>query len=185
MLQHESVVEFKEAGGPASIFWAVAFSRFGMRTLGDVGWVLELYDAIWDMPDDMGAKCALAASLYSQGRLAVQHGDLARASPMLNDSLTLQGEIGHKRGVELALLETATVARAQGDLPRAARLLGAAESAARATAPTPTDYERLEFEQARTEIRAGLDGETLARLSSEGVAMPIAEATTFALGGLP
>ena len=183
-LQHESLVEFKEAGGPASIFWAVAFSRFGMRTLGDVGWVLELYAAAWDMPDEMGAKCALAESLYSLGRLAGQHGDLARASAMLNDSLTLQGEIGFKRGVELALLETAILARAQGDLPRAARLLGAAESAAGVTATTLTDYERLEFERARAEIKAGLDGDTFTWLSSEGAAMSISEATTFALGGL-
>jgi predicted ATPase len=183
-LQHESLVEFKEAGGPANIFWAVAFSRFGMRTLGDVEWALELNAAAWDMPDDMGAKSALAESLYSLGRLAGQHGDLARASAMLNDSLTLQGEIGFKRGVELALLEAATVARARGDLPRTARLLGAAESAAMATAPNLTDYERLEFERARAEIQAGLDGETFAQLSNEGAAMPIAEATTLAIGGL-
>ena len=90
----------------------------------------------------------------------------------------------HLGGVELALLETAALARARGDLPRAARLLGAAESAASATAPTPTDYERLEFERGRAEIKAGLDGETFARLSHEGAAMPIAEATAIALGGL-
>ena len=180
-LQHESLVEFKEAGGPASIFWAVAWSRFGMRTLGDVGWVLELYDAAWDMPDDMGAKIALAESLYSLGRLAGQHGDLARASAMLNDSLTLQGEIGFKRGVELALLETAAVARAQGDLPRAARLLGAAESAARATAPALTDYERLEFERGLSETEARLDSETFKRLRGEGEAMSIDAAVAYAL----
>ena len=183
-LQHEGLVEFKESGGPASIFWAVAWSRYGMRTLGDVGWVLALFDAVWKMPDDMGAKCALAASLYSQGRLAGQHGDHARASAMLNDSLTLQSEIGFKRGVELALLETAAVARAQDDLPRAARLLGAAESAARTTAPTLTDYERLEFERTRAEIEAGLDGETFTQLTSEGATMSISEATDFALSGL-
>jgi hypothetical protein len=136
------------------------------------------------MPDDMGAKCALAASLYSQGRLAGQHGDHARASAMLNDSLTLQSEIGFKRGVELALLETAAVARAQDDLPRAARLLGAAESAARTTAPTLTDYERGEFERTRAEIEAGLDGETFTQLTSEGATMSISEATDFALSGL-
>jgi tetratricopeptide (TPR) repeat protein len=180
-LQHESLVEFKEAGGPANIFWAVAFSRFGMRTLGDVEWALELYGAAWDMPEDMGARSALAESLYSLGRLAGRHGDLARASAMLADSLTLQGEIGFKRGVELALLETATLARAQGDRPRAARLLGAAESAARATAPTLTEYERLEFERARAEIEADLDGETFARLRDEGVAMPIDAAVAYAL----
>ena len=179
-LQHESLVEFKEAGGPGSIFWAVAFSRFGMRTLGDVGWVLELYGAIWDTPDEVAAKCALAASLYSLGRLAGQHGDLARASAMLNDSLTLHSEIGFKRGVELALLETASVARARGEPPRAALLLGAAESAARATAPTLTDYERREFERARAEIEAGLDGETFARLRDEGEAMSIDAAVAFA-----
>ena len=180
-LQHESLAEFKEAGGPGSIFWAVAWSRFGMRTLGDVAWVLELYGAIWDMPDEVAAKCALAASLYSLGRLAGQHGDLTRASAMLNDSLTLQGEIGFKRGVELALLETANVARARGGLSRAARLLGAAESAARATAPTLTDYGRQEFERARAEIKARLDGETFAQLSSEGDAMPIDAAVAYAL----
>jgi predicted ATPase len=184
-LQHESLVEFKEVGGPASISWAVAWSRFGMRSMGDTWWVLELYAAAWDMPDDMGAKSALAESLYSLGRLAGRHGDLARASAMLNDSLTLQVEIGFKRGVELALLETAALARARDDLPRAARLLGAAESAATATAPTLTDYERLEFERVRAEINAGLDGETFDRLSSEGAAMPIADATAFALAGFP
>ena len=52
-----------------------------------------------------------------------------------------------------------------------------------ATAPTLTDYERLEFERVRAEINAGLDGETFDRLSSEGAAMPIADATAFALAG--
>lgn len=183
-LQRESLVEFKEAGGPASISWAVAWSRFGMRTLGDVWWVLELYAAAWDMPDDMGAKSALAESLYSLGRLAGQHGDLARASSMLTDSLTLQEEIGFMRGIELTLLETANLARARGDIRRAARLLAAAESAASATSPTPTDYERLEFERVLAEISAGLDGEAFDQLRSEGAAMAIAEATTFAFAGL-
>ena len=103
---------------------------------------------------------------------------------MLTDSLELQVEIGFERGVELALLETAAVARAQGDLPPATRLLGAAESAARANAPTLTDYERLEFERVRAEIEAGLDGETFTQLSSEGAAMPISEAISFAISGL-
>ena len=180
-LQHESLAEFKQAGGPASIFWAVAWSRFGMRTLGDASWLLTLYSAAWDMPDDTGAKSALAESLYSLGRLAGQRGDLARATAMLNDSLTLQREIAFKRGVELALLETATVARAQGDLPRAARLLGAADSAARATAPTLTDYERLEFERGLSETEARLDSETLRRLRDDGQAMSTDAAVAYAL----
>jgi hypothetical protein len=133
------------------------------------------------MPDDAGAKCTLAESLYSLGRLAGQRGDQARASAMLDDSLTLYSEIGFKRGIELAILETSNAARAKGDLPRAVRLLGAAENAARATAPALTDYERLEFERVLSDTEAGLDSETFARLRGEGQAMSADATVAYAL----
>ena len=135
------------------------------------------------MTEELGAKTVIAESLYSAGRIANIRGDQDRASGILKQCLNLHQDIGYKRGIELALLETASVAIARNGPQRAARLLGAAESAASATVPEPSDYERLEFEWARAEIEAVLDGETFERLSCEGAAMPLAEATTFALGG--
>ena len=44
-----------------------------------------------------------------------------------------------------------------------------------------TGYERLEFERAGAEIKAGLDGETFAQLSSEGEAMSVDAAVAYAL----
>ena len=183
-VQRQSHAEFKEVGSLSGLSWALGNIRYAMRTPGDVEWMMTLHAQRKEMPADAAAKSAIAETLYSLGRVANIRGDQVRASDILRQSLALYSEIDHPRGVELALLETASLANHQGDPQQAAQLLGAAENAARTTAPSLTDYDRLEFERVTSEIQSALDGEAFARLSSEGAAMPIPEATSFALDGL-
>ncbi|MCH7800282.1 MAG: hypothetical protein IIC24_01945, partial [Chloroflexi bacterium] len=180
-LQQQGIAEYKEAGGMASISWAVACLRAGMRTPGDVWWVLGLYAEAREMPEEIGAKTVIAEGLYSVGRIANIRGDQVRASDILRQCLTLHQEIEYVRGVELALLEMASVASAKNDPQRAARLLGAAENAAKTTAPEPSDYERMEFERVTNQVQSGLNDEDFNRLQADGQAMPIEIAVAHAL----
>ncbi|MCH7800281.1 MAG: TIR domain-containing protein [Chloroflexi bacterium] len=182
-LQRQSLAEFKETGSLPGISWALANIRYAMRTLGDVEWMTTLYAQRPEMPPDTAAKSALAETLYSLGRIANIRGDHDRASDILRQCLTLHSEIDHVRGVELALLETASISIAKDDPQRAACLLGAAESAARTTAPTLTDYERLEFERVTIEVQPALDDATFETFRSVGVGMSVEDAVSYALGG--
>ncbi|MDP6716943.1 MAG: hypothetical protein QF368_20255, partial [SAR202 cluster bacterium] len=180
-LQIEGITEYKEAGSLPGISWAVGCLRAGMRTPGDVWWLLGLYGEAWEMPVELAAKTVIAESLYSTGRIANIRGDQDRASDILSQCLTLHQDIGYKRGVELALLESASVANANADPQRAARLTGAAESVARITVPELSDYENTEFQRVITEVQSGLDDEEFQRLRAEGHAMPVEIAVAHAL----
>ncbi|MDP6715068.1 MAG: hypothetical protein QF368_10625, partial [SAR202 cluster bacterium] len=181
ILQRASLAEFKETGSLPGLSWSLGNIRYAMRTLGDVEWMLTLYAQRQGLEPDTAVKSAIAETLYSLGRIANIRDDHGRASDILRQCLTLHSELDPVRGVELALLESASLAIAKGDPQRAARLLGAAETAAKTTAPQLTDYERLEFDRVTSEVQAGLDGGALKTLRSEGGGMSARDAVGYAL----
>ncbi len=183
-LQYQGLAEFNETGSLPGMSWAMGNIRYSMRTLGDVDWMLLLQAQRQGTSSESAAKSAIAETLYTLGRIADIQGDHDRASVILRQCLTLYSEIGQSRGVELAILEAANLAAAQGNPSRGGRLLAAAKSAATITAPLLVEYERLEYERVEAVLEAAAGGGTISRSTTAGAGMTIAEAISFALTGL-
>src|SRR5262249_10244596 len=108
-------------------------------------------------------------------------GDLARATALHREALTLLRESGEKGNVAEGLEGLAGIAWAQGQPERAARLYGAAEAlreAIRAPLP-PADH--AEHERLVAAVRTGLDAATFEAAWAAGRAQSVADAIAAAL----
>ena len=86
-------------------------------------------------------------------------------------------------GITLTLDDMSSVAVAEGDLPRAARLRGAARNLTTVTGTGLAGYVEEMYEGGvRPGIRGHLSEEDLARYGAEGAAMTLEEAVAYALG---
>ena len=121
--------------------------------------------------------------MTSLGEVVLAQGDAARASALFAESLTLCVDSRDKVDIPMALVGLAGVARSQGQLERAARLLGAAE----ALSDTSGSYRGLAgsliMERTTAAVRAQLDEATFAGMWAEGQKMTLEQAKAEALGG--
>jgi hypothetical protein len=85
-------------------------------------------------------------------------------------------------GITLALDDLASVAVARGELPRAARLWGAARALSSAGGILLADLVDTQFEMyQRPNARSAMDPDELERYAREGRAMSVDEAVAYAL----
>ena len=132
---------------------------------------------IWQQ---LGHKAGCAHTLTILGRLALQQGDMERATRCYQESLVLREVSGEKEGVAAALEGLAKVAAVQGQARRAAQLYGTAE-ALRETMGTPLPpSERASHERAVAAVRADLEETAFAQAWAEGQAMTMEQAMTAA-----
>src|SRR4029079_4837863 len=90
---------------------------------------------------------------------------------------------GDAAGITLTLDDASAVAVAEGDLPRAARLRGAARNLTDETGAGLASYVEDSFDwRARPGVRTRMSAEDLARYGAEGAAMTLDEAVAYALG---
>jgi tetratricopeptide (TPR) repeat protein len=114
------------------------------------------------------------------GELVLANGDYAEARYYFETFLAERYEIGERWGVVWGLQGLCGLALAEGELERAAQLLGAypaiCESFARLTAE-----DRAKCEALASSLREDLSSETFERCCKQGAAMTIPEAVAFAL----
>ena len=141
----------------------------------------------------VGTKWGIAASLGSLGWLALCRGDLTEAVRLLAESLIRRREIGDTGGsawcleklaeISIGAAQSASSRPQHEDLWRAARLFGAAE-ALRAPVGSILDLvDRPDYERQVAILRAHLEEADFAAAWSEGHAMTLEQAVTYALGG--
>lgn len=91
---------------------------------------------------------------------------------------------GDVAGITLTLDDLSAVTVADGDLPRAARLRGAARNLTTVSGAGLAGYVEDTFEaRVRPGVRSHMSEEDLARYGAEGAAMTLDEAVAYALGG--
>jgi hypothetical protein len=92
---------------------------------------------------------------------------------------------GDASGLTLALDDMSAIAVADGDLPRAGRLRGAARNLTIETGAQLAGFVEDTFETGvRPGVRSQLSSEDLARYGAEGAAWTLDEAIAYALGGV-
>jgi DNA-binding CsgD family transcriptional regulator len=133
-------------------------------------------------------KQSLAWACLALGRVVQDQGDLGRAAALYRDSLAFFRDRGDPRGIAEGLArvgQVVAVGQPLAQLPRAARLWGAAAALReRIGAPLPPVDQR-EHEQVVERARTQLDAATWAAAWAEGRGLPLEQAIAAALEQLP
>jgi tetratricopeptide (TPR) repeat protein len=130
-----------------------------------------------------GVTWAIARRITSLGAVVLAQGDTAQASALFMESLAMCLDSRDKVDIPMALAGLAGVAQAQGQVDRAARLLGAAE----ALSDTSGSYRGLAgsliMDGAIAAVRSRLDDATFAAMWAEGQTMTLEQVKAEALAG--
>ena len=125
-----------------------------------------------------------AWGLHMLGTALLRNGDVGEARGHIEHAIRHFYAAGDASGLTLTLDDLSAVAVADGDLPRAARLRGAARNLTIETGAQLAGYVEDTFETgARPGVRSLMSSDDLARYGAEGAAWTLDEAIAFALEG--
>jgi predicted ATPase/DNA-binding CsgD family transcriptional regulator/Tfp pilus assembly protein PilF len=151
-------------------------------SMGRYAAAMRSYSASLAIARELGEQEAVALALMSLGIAACRLGDLESARRHLRESLELRRRLGTRWGIAESLEGFATLAVAEHQPQRAARLLGAA-SAFRARLPDPlAPADEAQYERDVATARSLMDRGSWVSAWAGGRAMHIDEAIAFALG---
>ncbi len=123
-----------------------------------------------------------AWSQHMLGSGLLRNGDVVEAHERIELAVRHFHAAGDAAGRAISLDDLSAVAVAEGDLPRAARLRGAARNLTVATGAALAGYVEDTFETGvRPGVRSVMSEEDLARYGAEGAAMTLDEAVAYAL----
>ena len=138
---------------------------------------LTIFGEVGDLTMEAWALHMLGTSLLRNGHVDEARENIAHAIRHFHAS-------GDASGLTLTFDDMSAVAVADGDLPRAARLRGAARNLTAETGAGLAGYVEDTFETgARPGVRTKMSSDDLARYEAEGAAWTIDEATAYALEG--
>jgi predicted ATPase/DNA-binding SARP family transcriptional activator len=119
--------------------------------------------------------------LGALGHTEREVGEYARATALYQESLRGRQKEGDKRLIACSLEDMASIFGRQGQMERAARLLGAAEALCETLGRTPPAADVTEYERTREAARAVLTAEAFATAWEQGRAMTLEQAVVYAL----
>jgi predicted ATPase/DNA-binding SARP family transcriptional activator len=128
-----------------------------------------------------GHSQGLAFSLFHLGRIACLQGDYSAARSRHEEGLRLFHEAGDRRGIGYSLAGFASLAAAERDGERAARLSGAVASLEEVLGPFLEAPLQSEYEAKLAGVRAALGEERFAEVAREGRSMSLEQAIDYAL----
>jgi hypothetical protein len=165
--------------GRANALWGIGNWRYfhddGDRGVEQFAQALDIFRRIGELTME-----AWSLHMLSTARIKGTAFDQARADA--SDALRLFHAFGDVAGITLVLDDFASLAVAEDDLPRAARLWGAARALSSAGGVGLADFvdERFNF-YGRPNARFVIDPEMLERYAQEGRAMTLDESVAYAL----
>ncbi|HWQ12101.1 MAG TPA: tetratricopeptide repeat protein, partial [Roseiflexaceae bacterium] len=124
----------------------------------------------------------IARSIHNLGYVAHAQGDEDQARACFTESLRLFQERGSKRGIVECIAGVAGVVSAQGQVERAARLLGAAAAHFEAIGAAMWPADRIEYERTVAAVRAVLGEAAFAAAWGVGRALTLEQAIAEAFG---
>ncbi|HUQ79309.1 MAG TPA: adenylate/guanylate cyclase domain-containing protein [Patescibacteria group bacterium] len=166
--------------GRANALWGIGnwlyFHDADDRGIGQFNEALEIFRRI-------GERTMEAWSQHMLGTAQIRVGPAADAQRNIDSAMRLFHGFGDVAGITLTLDDVASIAIAEGDLERAARLWGAARALSSAGGVGLADFVDSQFEfLGRPNARQDLDPAELERYAEEGRAMTLDESVGYALG---
>ena len=150
-----ALAEFRALGDAEGTAWSLISLGTVARYQGDAERAAALLAESMALAEGIGFREGIAWSAEQLGLLAATDGDPA-AIGLLRRSFELHEELRDRWRMASVLEDLAAVALAQDDLPRAARLLGAAEALRDAIGTIIAPCERLQHNQVTRALRTAL-----------------------------
>jgi predicted ATPase/DNA-binding CsgD family transcriptional regulator/transcriptional regulator with XRE-family HTH domain len=151
------------------------------RCQGDYTRAAELYSESLALYHQLGNRAEIPAILHNQGYVALGTRDYGAAQNLFAESLRRQHAASNAAGIAEGLGGMAALATAQGQLERAARLFGAAETI-RASNPAPIWHaERLEIDRYTQKLHSRLLAAIRLQRWHEGQVFSTEQAIEYAL----
>jgi predicted ATPase/class 3 adenylate cyclase len=167
--------------GEANALWGIGNYEYFRRFPGNG--VTEFRETI-GMFHEVGDLTMEAWGLHMLGTSLLRNGETVEARGYIERAIRHFHAAGDASGLTLTLDDLSAVAVAEGDLPRAARLRGAARNLTMETGTGLAVYVEDTFENgARPGIRSHMSADELARYGAEGAAWTLDEAVAYALEG--
>jgi predicted ATPase/class 3 adenylate cyclase len=167
--------------GEANVLWGIGNYHY-FRNHPDNG--VEEFRQTISMFQEVGDLTMEAWGLHMLGTALLRNGDVAEARGHIEHAIQRFYAAGDASGLTLTLDDLSAVAVAEGDLPRAARLRGAARNLTIETGAQLAGYVEDTFETgARPGVRLHMSFDDLARYGAEGAAWTLDEAIAYALAG--
>jgi len=167
--------------GEANARWGIGNYQYfrALRRNGeeDFAAALEMFRDVGDLTMEAWALHMLGTAMLRNGDVAAAHRNVAHAIRHFHTS-------GDASGLTLTLDDMSAIAVAEGDLPRAARLRGAARNLTDETGAELAEFVEDTFETGvRPGIRSHMPTDELARYGEEGAALTLDQAVAYALEG--
>ena len=153
-----ALVKFRDLGDIEGAAWSLISLGTVARYQGDVERASVLLTESLALSEGIGFREGIAWSVEQLGLLAAVDGDPAAIS-LLRRSLELHTELRDRWRMSSVLEDLAAIALAQGNVPQAARLLGAAEAIREAIGTVIAPCERLQHNQTTKAVRTALRDE--------------------------
>ena len=178
----EALALYRELGdrrGEANVLWGLGNrGYFGLSPDAGTDYfrqALEIFRTVGDL-----TMAAWSLHMLGSGLARLQRYDESR--PALHQALRHFHDASDASGIALVLDDLASLAVADGELPRAARLRGAARRLTAATGAELAGFVDMQFERGiRPHVTHELSPEELERYGQEGARMTLDEAVAYAL----
>ena len=166
--QEKSLRLFQEARSMAGI--AMSLNRLGdvARCEGNYEQAEKYYSECLSVYGESGDKDEIPSILHNLGYTAQHRGDHTKAMTFFKNALTMQIAIANQNGIAECLTGIAGVLIMQGQMERAARLLGRSEALRENTHATIWPANQIEYDQSVKVLHNGLDEVMLAQAWDEG-----------------
>jgi predicted ATPase/class 3 adenylate cyclase len=178
---NEALELFREAGddrGTANALWGIGNYRY-FKAAPDQG--TDYFRQALEIFERAGDVTMAAWSMHMLGSSLLRQGILDEARTPLRQALREFHAAGDVSGITLVLDDLASESVAAGDLPRAARLWGAARALSFASGVGLADFVDAQFEMSNRPTARSMDPVELERYAAEGRAMSLDESVAYAL----
>jgi predicted ATPase len=178
----EALRIYREIGderGEANVLWGIGNYEYFR---GGAAAGVPSFEQALEIFRRVGDRTMEAWTLHMTGSSHVRVGDTDLGERQIEDALRLFHASGDVAGITLAIDDLSSVAVARGDLPRAARLWGAARALSSAGGILLADLVDEQYEiYARPHPRNAMDAEEFERYQREGRLMSVDETVAYAL----
>ena len=164
---------------PHGAIWGIGNSKYFRQTPGsgedEFRQTLEMFRTVGEVTME-------AWSQHMLGTALLRNGEVGEARDHVQDAVRNFYAAGDASGLTLTLDDLSSIAVVDGDLPRAARLRGAARNLTTETGAQLAGFVEDTFETGvRPGVRSHMSEEDLARYGAQGAAMTLDQAVAYAL----
>jgi len=169
--------------------WISAMAQLGMamgaKVRGDHEDARRRFGSMAPLFQELGDRHRLNMIRSELAHIDREEGQLDKAEAAYRETILQWKRLGHRAAVAHQLESFAFIAQSRGEDARAARLYGAAEAIRERIGIAMTPIEQTEYDAQVARLKAGSQSQAVARAWSEGRAMTLEQAVSFALGDRP